>query len=88
MWDAAPINGKLGEIEELPEPTDRGMTHGFKVKNNTNACISDQWKELEVYFQNFPLDETWNNRTPYPWHCFTTKEKAEAYSKKGKNNSK
>lgn len=86
VWDYArnSEDGSFGLVEELGKPIDRGFTHGFVVGDRTKASISSNWVDISVYSKNFPLDDEFENRTFYPYHLFTTLEKAKEYSEKCK----
>ena len=88
VWDYCPDKeGNYGVIEKTPTPTDRAFQHGFVFKqtkvcalHHSYAGISDF--EVQVYNNNVPLDETFENRNKWMWHLFSTKEGAEEYSAK------
>lgn len=85
VWDYARSkkDNSFGEIEELDKPIDKGFIHGF-VMNNSSVVRSFKWCEFNVYGDNWYLDEKFEERTLYPYHFFSTYEKALEYSKKCK----
>lgn len=88
VWDYAPSmeDNSFGTIEELGEPIDRGFVHGFVIKH-TKVMQSHKWYEFNVYGDNWYLDEEFENRTLYPYHFFSTYDKALEYSNKLKEHN-
>jgi hypothetical protein len=84
VWDYARsiADNTFGMVEALGEPIHSGCAHGFEIKDSGVVC--SQWKKFDVYTDNWYLDEDFENRTMFPYHFFSTYEKALEYSNKVK----
>lgn len=86
VWDYCPDKqGNYGIIEKCPPSIDRGFQHGYVFKSPKVCALHHSYAgidsfEINVYSDNFPLDETFEGRSKNMWHMFTSREKAEQYA--------
>lgn len=84
VWDYARsiADNTFGMVEALGESINSGCVHGFEIKDSGVVC--SQWKKFDVYTDKWYLDEDFENRTMFPYHFFSSYEKALEYSNKVK----
>lgn len=83
VWDYArsESDGSFGLMERLGSPIDKGFIHGF-VNDKSGAVISPKWGEINVYTDDYPLDEEFDTRTIFPYHIFSSRKKALEYQRR------
>lgn len=88
VWDYCPDKGgNYGVIEKCPKPKDIGFIHGFVFEHPKVCALHHCYAgvdafSINVYDDDYPEDETFENRSKNMWHIFTSLEKAEAYAAK------
>lgn len=91
VYDYTPSkDGEFGIVEKFPKSIDHGFIHGYVFKEQKAFSVVDGYSDFEINVNTdcWYEDEEFESRTIYPYHIFTSYDKAVAYADKVKENNK